>query len=145
MVDNNLAAPCGLYCGACRHYLVKKKNMMEERGFKKGCDGCRIRNKNCAFIKRDCKAYKTNKIQYCFECKDFPCENLHKMDDTYQERYHLSMIENLKRIKEVSVKNWLQEQQELYTCPQCGGEICVHDAECFDCGLRINPNNPSKN
>ena len=46
----------------------------------------------------------------------------------------------LERIKEVGSKKWLQEQQELYKCPKCGGEISMHDAECFDCGLKIDPN-----
>ena len=139
-VEDPLAAPCGLYCGVCRHYLMKKKNILEERGYKQGCDGCKIRNKNCTHIKRDCPHYKANKVQYCFECSDFPCFNLHRMDDIYQVKYNINMIGNLERIKEVGVKKWLQEQQELYKCPKCGGEISMHDFECFDCGLKLNPN-----
>jgi len=50
------------------------------------------------------------------------------------------MINNLKRIEKIGAENWLKEQEELYSCPQCGGEICVHDAECYDCGKKINPN-----
>ena len=50
------------------------------------------------------------------------------------------MTENLKRIEEIGLEKWLQEQKELYTCPECGGEICLHDNECYDCGLKINPN-----
>ncbi|MFX1571814.1 MAG: hypothetical protein ACFFB0_03620 [Promethearchaeota archaeon] len=55
-------------------------------------------------------------------------------------KYNVSAIGNLKRIKEIGVEKWLQEQKELYICPDCGGEICVHDAECYDCGYNINPN-----
>ena len=44
------------------------------------------------------------------------------------------------RIEEIGVEQWLREQKKLYTCPQCEGEICVHDEECYDCGLKINPN-----
>ncbi len=139
-LDNALIAPCGIYCGACRHYLLKKKNLLEKRGFKQGCDGCRIRNKNCAFIKKDCPWYKKKKVQFCYECDEFPCDRMYRMESIYQEKYKVSMIGNLERIKEVGSQKWLQEQQELYTCPKCGGEISVHDAECFDCGLKINPN-----
>jgi len=64
---------------------------------------------------------------------------MYRLEDIYQERYQVSLIGNQERIKEVGTKIWLQEQQELYTCPECGGEICLHDAECFDCGLKINP------
>jgi len=138
-IENNLATPCGIYCGACRQYLMKKKNILEERGFKQGCDGCRIRNKNCAHIKKDCEWYKKKKVQFCYECDEFPCAKLVRLDDIYQ-KYNVPMIGNLERIKEVGSKKWLQEQQELYKCPKCGGEISMHDAECFDCGLKIDPN-----
>lgn len=140
MVDNNLAAPCGIYCGACRQYLLWKKDLLEERGYKMGCKGCRIRNKNCAFIRRDCPALKKKELDYCYECEQFPCQKLQKIDSKYQERYSVNLVENLKRNEEIGVEKWLQEQRELYTCPECGGEICVHDAECYDCGNKINPN-----
>ncbi|MHA2123019.1 MAG: DUF3795 domain-containing protein, partial [Promethearchaeota archaeon] len=102
--------------------------------------GCRIRNKNCAFIRRDCPALRNNELEFCYECNNFPCQNLEKINETYTDRWSLSLIENLIRNKEVGVENWLQEQKELYTCPECGGEICIHDEECFDCGNKINPN-----
>ena len=63
MIDNNLAAPCGIYCGACRQYLLWKKDLLEERGYKIGCKGCRIRNKNCAFIRRYCPALKKKELE----------------------------------------------------------------------------------
>lgn len=140
MENNNLAAPCGIYCGACRQYLLEKKDLLEKRGYKQGCKGCRIRNKICAFIRRDCIALRKNKLEFCYECEKFPCQKLQKLDIHYQERYSVNMINNLKRNKEIGVKKWLKEQKKLYTCPKCGGEICVHDAECFDCGNKINPN-----
>ncbi|MFX1326307.1 MAG: DUF3795 domain-containing protein [Promethearchaeota archaeon] len=140
MVDNNLVAPCGIYCGACRQYLLLKKDLLEERGYKKGCKGCRIRNKNCAFIRRDCTALKKKELDYCYECEQFPCHNLKKIDSQYRKRWSVNLIENLKRIEEIGVEQWLQEQKELYTCPECGGEICIHDAECYDCSNKFNPN-----
>ena len=140
MYEKNLAAPCGIYCGACRQYLLWKKDLLEERGYKVGCKGCRIRDKNCAFIRRDCSLLKKKEIEFCFECEVFPCEKLKKIDKHYQEKYFVNMINNLKRIKEIGAKKWLKEQEELYTCPICKGEICVHDAECYDCGNKINPN-----
>ena len=140
MVDNNLAAPCGIFCGACRQYLLWKKDLLEERGYKTGCKGCRIRNKNCAFIRRDCPALRKKELEFCYECEKFPCQKLQKMDNYYQEKYSVNMVKNLKRIEDVGVDKWLKEQEELYTCPNCEGEICVHDAECYDCGNKINPN-----
>lgn len=139
-MDNNLAAPCGIYCGACRQYLLLKKNLLEERGYKTGCKGCRIRNKKCVFIRRDCAALRNKEIDFCYECDEFPCQKLLKLDGHYQEKYYVNCISNLKRIKKIGFEKWLEEQEKLYTCPECGGEICVHDSECYDCGNNINPN-----
>jgi len=139
-LDNNLAAPCGIYCGACRQYLLLKKNLLEERGYKTGCKGCRIRNKKCAFIRRDCALLRNKEISFCYECDEFPCQKLQKIDSQYQEKYYVNLINNLNRIKKIGFEKWLKEQEKLYTCPECGGEICVHDAECYDCGKKINPN-----
>jgi hypothetical protein len=140
MNEKNLAAPCGMYCGTCRPYLILKKNLFEEKGRKRGCKGCRIRNKNCSFIKRDCALIRKNEIDFCFECDSFPCSNLQKVNDRYTERFNISFIQNLKRIQKIGFEEWLKEQENLYRCPDCGGEICVHDTECFDCGKTINPN-----
>ena len=140
MSEKNLAAPCGMYCGACRSYLILKKNLFEEKGRKNGCKGCRIRNKNCSFIKRDCALIRKNEIDFCFECDSFPCSNLKKIDERYTERHNISFVQNLKRMQEIGLEQWLKEKESLYRCPECGGEICVHDAECFDCGNKINPN-----
>ena len=140
MVDNNLAAPCGIYCGFCRQYLALKNNKLEEKGLKLGCQGCRIRNKNCAFIRRDCSKLRKKEIAYCYECEDIPCNKLKRINNIYIDRYSISLIKNLKRIEEIGVNSWLKEQKKLYTCPECGGEICVHDEECYVCGLKINPN-----
>ena len=140
MVKHNLAAPCGIYCGFCRQYLVLKKDQLKQRGFKLGCKGCRIRNKNCAFIRRDCVALKKKELEFCHECEKFPCQKLNILDSQYQERYFVNLVQNLRRIEEIGAAAWLQEQHKLYTCPQCGGEICLHDEECYDCGIAINPN-----
>jgi len=139
-MEIDIAAPCGLYCGTCRQYLALKKDLLEEKGLKLGCKGCRVRNKKCTFIRRDCPALLKNKIEFCYECENFPCENLDELSDIYVKRYSVDLVENLKRMKKIGVKEWLHEQKELYKCPECGGEICIHDMECYDCGLKYNPN-----
>ena len=114
--------------------------MLEERGYKQGCKGCRIRFKKCTFFRRDCVKLRKKEIEFCFECESFPCEKSEKMNDIYVERYSMNIIENLNRIQQFGPEKWLEEQEILYTCPECKGEICIHDAECYDCGLKINPN-----
>ncbi|MFX0138614.1 MAG: DUF3795 domain-containing protein [Candidatus Hodarchaeota archaeon] len=135
--EMNLAAPCGMYCGTCRQYLVLKKNLLEERGFKRGCEGCRVRNKNCTFLRKFCAKIRKKEIDFCFECEEFPCEDRKRIDDIYSERYNYSFVDNLNRIKEIGVKKWLKEQENKWKCPECGGNLCIHDNECYDCGKPI--------
>jgi len=140
MKSEYLVGHCGIYCGACRTYLVLKKDLLKIKGYKRGCKGCILQNKKCAFIVRDCPQLRKKEIEYCFECEKFPCQNLKRMDNIYLTRYNVSLLENLKKIKEVGVNKWVGEQAILYTCPECGGEICIHDSECYDCGYKYNLN-----
>ena len=63
-IEMNLAAPCGMYCGTCRQYLARVKNKLEEKKLKAGCIGCRVRDKNCSFVKKDCKLLKKKEIDF---------------------------------------------------------------------------------
>lgn len=80
----NLAGPCGFYCGTCRHYLARSKGLLKkEKHLKDGCKGCRAQDKKCAWVKRDCVLLRKHQIAFCFECPDFPCENLKKFDERH--------------------------------------------------------------
>ena len=119
--------------------MLLKKNLFEEKGYKVGCEGCKIRNKNCAFIKKHCAPLRKGEYEYCSDCEKMPCPILKKLDERYK-KYGVSLVENLKRIREIGDEKWVKEQIEFYKCPECGGEICVHDDECYDCGHKYNPN-----
>lgn len=136
-MDINLAGPCGFYCGACRHYLARAKGQLHERRLKDGCKGCRIQDKNCAWIKRDCALVRKKQVAFCFECPDFPCANLVRLDQRHGRDEQISLIDNLRRIQQVGAEQWLSEQAAAWRCPQCGGDICVDDQECYDCGYKI--------
>ena len=46
----------------------------------------------------------------------------------------MSMVENIKTIKEKGMTEFLVEQAEKYRCPNCGEVVCVHDGKCYSCG-----------
>jgi len=133
----NLAAPCGFYCGTCRHYLARAKGLLKEKHLKHGCAGCRIQDKNCAWIKKGCALLRNRQIEFCFECKDFPCANLRKLDQRHFRNDKVSLIDNLLRIKKIGAKQWLKEQEDKWRCQKCRGNICIIDGECYDCGNKI--------
>jgi len=127
-----LIAPCGMNCGICKTYLAYSRGIPKEKGKISHCSGCLLRDKNC-FIKRGCKKLRQGEFKFCFECNDMPCENLDRIDRRYRERYHMSMVENLKELKEKGMKQFLKSQEEKYECPKCGDVISIHDGKCYTC------------
>lgn len=55
----------------------------------------------------------------------------------YNTRYHASIMGNSKMVKEQGMAEFLVQQKENYTCPECGGIISIHDAECSECQWKM--------
>lgn len=136
-MDEELIAPCGMNCQLCSGYLAYK-NDVKNKGMRTSyCIGCRPRNKNCAFLKKRCNLIQDGKIQYCYECNQFPCERLQHIDNNYRNRYRMSMVENLKYIKENGMQQFLTREEEKWKCPDCGDTICCHNGICYNCALGL--------
>lgn len=73
--------------------------------FSKGsCQGCR--NQDCHLF-NDCRVkqcYKDKKVDYCFQCDDFPCNNT-GFDENLKQRW--LKINN--KIKEIGLENYYSE------------------------------------
>ena len=132
----DLIAPCGMNCGICKAYLAYSRGVPYKKGEVSHCTGCLVRNKNCAFIRRDCKKLRKKQIRFCYECADMPCEQLAKLDGLYRARYGMSMIENLKMIRERGMDEFLKSQSERYRCASCDDIISVHNGKCYACGYQ---------
>ena len=131
-----LIAPCGMNCGICKRYLAYTRGVPEERGKVIHCQGCRTEHarKNC-YLKRGCKRIAEKEIKFCFECDDMPCENLNRrLERRYQKQYNMSVVENLKELKDKGMEQFLETQEHKYKCPKCGDIISVHDRKCYTCG-----------
>ena len=99
------------------------------------CAGCRTRNKQCAFLRKRCEKLLNGQVQYCYECKSYPCERLRHIAKRYSERYHMSMVENLIYIKEHGMQKFLEKEEKKWRCPECGGVISCHNGLCYNCGV----------
>ncbi len=134
--DQELIASCGMNCGVCVAYLNFSHGTKKGK-YKVQCKGCRPRDKHCAFFKQRCNLLKNKKVEFCFECKDFPCKQLLKFDEKYKKRgWDVSFSENNKRIKKVGLKKFIKEQENKFQCSKCGGTISVHDNKCYDCQIK---------
>jgi len=135
-LNPDLIAPCGMNCGICKAYLAYSRGVPYKKGEVTHCTGCLVRNKNCAFIRRDCEKLRKKQIRFCYECADMPCKQLSKLDELYRARYRMGMIENLKMIREKGIDEFLKSQSEEYRCVSCGDIISVHNGKCYACGYQ---------
>ena len=143
-IGPELIAVCGMNCALCSSYL-SMKNDLKNKGIKMPyCVGCRPKNKICSFIKKKCSKLSNNEVNFCYECKDFPCENLSAMSNRYNTRYRMSMVDNLVFIKQNGLEKFLQQQKQTWKCPTCGELICCHNGLCYNCQLEILKNKKEK-
>ena len=137
-VNNFLIAPCGMNCGICLAYLRNKNK----------CTGCRGNNADKPITRINCGIKNCpllpDKSKFCFECESFPCDKLNHLDKRYRTKYNMSMIENLNYIKDRGIENFISKESVRWSCPECGGTICVHKGYCFSCGAVYKTGNKSR-
>ena len=119
-----LTAPCGLDCFNCPTY---EKNITEE--YKKrisenykipiekaACKGCRDEEGKCKFAPNNqCDTWfciQDKKLNFCYECNDFPCEKLMPTQKGSQFPHNMKVY-NLCRIKNIGIDNWINESGDI--------------------------------
>lgn len=132
-MNSELIAPCGMDCSACSFYLAFVNGIPIKRGKISDCAGCRPRNKKCAYLKGQCDLLAKNKIDFCFQCPQFPCGRLSRFDGRYRRTYGVSPIQNLEEIRDSGIEAFLRAQKKRLNCATCGGRISVHNKKCFAC------------
>ena len=125
-----LIAPCGINCRLFLAYGRDRKpcpGCQGENAFKPpSCAACRI--KNCARL-------ASGQVAGCVKCDQFPCERLAHLDKRYRTKYGASPIENLISIEEIGMLAFIKNENEKWSCPNCGMLLCMHSAECLSCGV----------
>jgi hypothetical protein len=130
-----LIAPCGMNCNVCSNYLALK-NDTKAKGVKLPyCIGCRQRDKKCSFVKKKCEKLLNHKVKFCYECNEFPCQLIIKLGKSYEERYRMNMVDNLRFIKQHGMETFLEAEKKKWKCPKCGKIICCHNGICYSCDL----------
>lgn len=128
-----LIAPCGMNCAICSNYLAYVNNLNKSQ-----CSGCRPGNKKCTYLFEKCTGVnhpiKGNaNAKFCFECNQYPCTEINRMDRRYRESYGMSVKDNLENIKENGVSEFAKEQYRKHQCNKCGGFVSIHNKKCFKC------------
>ena len=104
---NKWHAPCGIYCKRCPGAEVYN------------CNGCRAQE-GCIRKYPECQTYecvKSKGSEFCYECKDFPCEKLQPILNFEIFGPHNSKVYNLIMIQKLGLEEWdkiCEEKSDLY-------------------------------
>jgi hypothetical protein len=134
-MEERLIAFCGMNCAVCVSHLAMKNDINQKGFHKRYCEGCLPRGKNCTFMAKTCDLVGKGQVRFCSDCPKFPCARLKALDKRYKEKYHLSMIDNLRDIQTNGMTAFLAKETEKWKCPKCGSEISCHNGLCMACDL----------
>jgi hypothetical protein len=112
-----MVAPCGIDCGNCELFICKDDPKLYESLIKRGipkeripCAGCREVQGHCPVIPEVCATYTCSngkKLNFCFECNDFPCNMLQPSADRANVLPHNLKVFNLCTIKNKGLDNFI--------------------------------------
>jgi len=132
VITATMIAPCGMNCGICSGFLRDGR----EKNVCPGCNGDDARKPVvCATCRiKNCPELGGAEQAFCFVCRKCPCTRMKQLDKRYRTKYGMSMLENLATIRELGIDEFVARERVRWTCPGCGGVICVHRQECVYCG-----------
>ena len=113
MTDNNLAAVCGLYCGACEYLGERCKGCGNQEG--KPFWIAHMNIEICPLY--DC-CINRKQLEHCGLCDELPCEAFTNLRDPAlsQEEAEQSLVtrqNDLARRREIGTAAWLEEKESI--------------------------------
>jgi hypothetical protein len=118
-----LVTSCGIDCGTCELYMCKDNSKLQNILVGKGvpkeklpCPGCRAIKGACPVIGSICETYlcaSAQNVEYCFDCKDFPCTKLHPAAHRAEILPHNLKVFNLCTIKRIGLAAFVEKSAEL--------------------------------
>ena len=118
-----MTAPCGLDCFNCPMYRAVTDEKLREKlaqsmgipAEKAQCGGCRPQNGIIGFLgmQQPCGVYRcisARNLDFCGDCPDFPCDNLHPYADRANFVPHNTKVFNLCLIRKMGLDKWAAEK-----------------------------------
>jgi hypothetical protein len=130
-IHEDLIAPCEINCAICSRYLAYKNSLRRSQ-----CIDRRPGNRNCTYLFGkfpEGNNAATDNRAFCYDCKQYPCKKLNRVDERYRRNYRVSTRENLEYIRQVGISQFIEEQYAKHRCSRCGGLISIHNRKCFRC------------
>lgn len=128
-----LVAPCGINCRLCRAYVRIGQSLP--------CPGCRgedtSKPRSCVHCRmKNCEKLVQNGSSFCYECDEFPCFLVKRLDKRYRLKYSTSVIDNLRYIQQHGLEAFAVMDEQRWTCPQCSALMSMHLPGCQACGYQ---------
>lgn len=119
--NNKLIAPCGINCGICKAYLRQINP----------CHGCNYVEQNRPKTRENCQIRLCEKRtgKFCYNCTEFSCDKLKKLDSRYRKKYGISEIDNLINIRDNGMELFLNIENKKWVSDK--GILCVHDKKYY--------------
>ncbi|MFH1033119.1 MAG: DUF3795 domain-containing protein [Pseudomonadota bacterium] len=151
--NQDLIAPCGLYCGVCAVYLATRDDNAKLKGVlaqayqgklphsenltpeQISCQGC-LSGQTWGFCStcaiRACAQERG--LEGCQQCQDFPCQLIQGFPMAIGKKV---IMRGIPRRAEVGVAQWLAEEEARYHCPACGQKLTRGAPRCHQCGVAV--------
>ena len=115
-ISEDLIAPCGMNCALCKAHLRTRNP----------CHGCRDAEKNRPETRLNCRLRVCGQRtgDFCYECTEFPCDRLRRLDLRYRKRYGMSEIDNLLFIRDKGITEFIKSERNRWQSSK--GIFCVH-------------------
>ena len=112
MVNNNLAAVCGLFCGTCEHLNTKCRGCGHQKG--KPFWIAMINVESCPLY--NC-CVNTKQLEHCGVCNELPCKTFSELrdpslSDKEAQKALLARQNDFIKRKEVGTEKWLEEKEK---------------------------------
>ena len=147
-VQEELLAPCGLYCGVCAIRIAAandnqkfKEKLAPVYGVKADdiqCEGCMSRDEDMVFVY--CKVcpiktcVKEKKLSGCHQCDEFPCKQVDEFSIPVGKKVIMRAIPQW---RELGTEEWVRQEESRYTCPQCGNALFRGARRCNQCKVSV--------
>jgi hypothetical protein len=120
-----LAAPCGLFCGACPVFKATENRELAEKLVPRiglpvemvRCRGChgeegKVLGKDTACVNYQCITARG--YTFCYECPDFPCLKLAPAAHRADAIPHNQKVYNLVLIQKLGLEKWAEEVENIW-------------------------------
>jgi hypothetical protein len=120
---SDMVAICGTDCGICEMSICKDDPKLLAYFISKGypkeklpCPGCRAVKGLCPVLGEPCATYacaQEKKVEYCFQCAEFPCAKLNPAADRASTLPHNIKVFNLCTIKKLGVNGYIEVSADI--------------------------------